>query len=114
MPTETASTAVSPNDLASRIRRDVERSLLRARNGIKLWAGIDRPGVGLTPKDTVWTYDKMSLWRYRSDVPKKYRTPIFFIMSLVSRAYIFDLRPGNSFVEHLLNDGFDVYVLDWG
>src|SRR3712207_4837556 len=35
-------------------------------------------------------------------------------MSLVSRSYIFDLRPGNSLVEYMLKRGFDVYVLDWG
>jgi polyhydroxyalkanoate synthase len=36
------------------------------------------------------------------------------VMSLVSRSYIFDLRPGNSLVEYMLRRGFDVYVLDWG
>ena len=25
-----------------------------------------------------------------------------------------DLVPGNSFVEYLLSEGFDVYLLDWG
>jgi polyhydroxyalkanoate synthase len=35
-------------------------------------------------------------------------------MSLVSRSYIFDLRPGNSLVEYMLGRGFDVFVLDWG
>ena len=35
-------------------------------------------------------------------------------MSLVSKPYVLDLRPGNSFVEALLSRGFDVYMLDWG
>ena len=35
-------------------------------------------------------------------------------MSLVSKAYIFDLRPGSSFVEVLLDHGLDVFMLDWG
>jgi polyhydroxyalkanoate synthase len=35
-------------------------------------------------------------------------------MSLVTKAYVFDLRPGSSFVESLLARGFDVYSLDWG
>ena len=37
-----------------KVRREVERNALRARNGIRLAAGIDRPGLGLTPKDVVW------------------------------------------------------------
>ena len=35
-------------------------------------------------------------------------------MSLVSKPYIFDLTPGQSFVEHLVRAGFDVYLVDWG
>lgn len=46
-------TLLRPNELIGRIRRDVERSVLRARNGIKLATGIDRPGVGVTPKDVI-------------------------------------------------------------
>jgi polyhydroxyalkanoate synthase len=37
-----------------------------------------------------------------------------FVHSLVSRSYILDLRPGSSTVECLVDDGFDVYMLDWG
>jgi len=105
--------AYTPAEMAKRIQRDVERSFLRFRNGIKYAAGIDRPGLGLTPKDTVWSYDKMELWRYRSD-QRRFKTPVLMVMSLVSRSYIFDLRPGNSLVEHMLKRGLDVYVLDWG
>ena len=34
----------SPQTVLDRVRRDVERNALRARNGIKLVAGVDRPG----------------------------------------------------------------------
>src|SRR3954453_21602664 len=105
--------AYSPSEMARRLQRDVERNLLRFRNGIKYAAGVDRPGLGLTPKDTVWRHDKMELWRYRSD-QRRYKTPVLLVMSLVSRSYIFDLRPGNSLVEYMLGRGFDVFVLDWG
>ena len=47
-------TVPSPQTVLDRVRRDVERNALRARNGIKLVAGVDRPGVGQTPKDVVW------------------------------------------------------------
>jgi polyhydroxyalkanoate synthase len=32
----------------------------------------------------------------------------------VSRSYVLDLHPGNSFVERMLGRGLDVYLLDWG
>jgi polyhydroxyalkanoate synthase len=91
----------------------VERNALRARNGIKLAAGIDRPGVGLSPKDVVWQRGRCQLWHYRSD-KVRYSPPLLIVFSLVSRSYILDLTPGNSFIEQLVDAGFDVYMLDWG
>jgi polyhydroxyalkanoate synthase subunit PhaC len=111
-------TVPSPQQVLDRVRRDVERNALRARNGIKLVAGVDRPGVGQTPKDVVWERGRCQLWHYRND-PDSYggvrnSPPLLVVFSLISRSYILDLTPGNSFVEQLLTAGFDVYLLDWG
>lgn len=105
--------AMSPGELASRVRRDAERNVLRVRNGLKHLAGVGKPQLAQTPKDTVWTSEKVQLWHYRSD-RVKYRTPLLFVHSLVSKSYVFDLVPGNSFVETMINQGFDVYLIDWG
>ena len=32
----------------------------------------------------------------------------------MNRPYILDLRPGHSFVEYMVNKGYDLYLLDWG
>jgi polyhydroxyalkanoate synthase len=106
-------TVPSPQAVLDRVRRDVERNALRARNGIKLVAGVDRPGVGLTPKDVVWRRGRTQLWHYRSDAVR-YSPPLLVVFSLISRSFILDLTPGNSFVEQLLAAGFDVYLIDWG
>jgi len=100
-------------DLVARVRRDVGRNLSRARNGVKHLTGIDRPPVGMTPKDTVWSRDKAQLWRYRSDAVTV-GTPVLIVMSLVSRSYVLDLSPGTSFVQAMRDQGFDTYMLDWG
>jgi polyhydroxyalkanoate synthase subunit PhaC len=111
-------TVPSPQVVLDRVRRDVERNALRARNGIKLVAGVDRPGVGVTPKDVVWRRGRSQLWHYRNDPDVhggvRYSPPLLLVFSLISRSYILDLTPGNSFVEQLLKAGFDVYLLDWG
>jgi len=106
-------TVPSPQAVLDRVRRDVERNALRARNGIKLVAGVDRPGVGLTPKDVVWRRGRTQLWHYRNDAVR-YSPPLLVVFSLISRSFILDLTPGNSFVEQLLAAGFDVYLIDWG
>jgi polyhydroxyalkanoate synthase len=69
--------------------------------------------VGRTPKDVVWRSGRCELWRYRSD-KVTVSPPLLIVFSLISRSYILDLTPGNSFVERLVDAGFDVYLLDWG
>ncbi len=103
----------SPTDLLARVNRDVERSLLRARNGVRYVRGTHRPKLGVTPKDVVWRRDKAELWRYRGG-PIRFEQPLVVVTSLVSRSYILDLLPGSSSVEFLRNYGFDVFMIDWG
>jgi polyhydroxyalkanoate synthase len=104
---------VNPADLLERVNRDVERSVRRARNGIRYVRGTHRPNVGATPKKVVWKRGKAELWRYRNGTVR-YTPPVVIIHSLVSRSYILDLQPGNSLVEHWTNAGLDVFMLDWG
>lgn len=105
--------ALAPDELVARIRRDAERSVLRLRNGLKHVAGVDAPVLSQTPKETVWQSEKVQLWRYHSD-RRTIATPLLFVHSLVSRSYVFDLVPGNSFVETMRDRGFDVFLIDWG
>ena len=95
------------------LHRDVERSYLRARNGLRYVRGSHRPKLGTTDKDVVWRRDKAQLWRYRSDAVR-YAQPLLIVTSLVSRSYILDLLPGSSAVEFFRDRGFDVFMLDWG
>jgi polyhydroxyalkanoate synthase len=99
-------------DRIDAVRREAQRSLFRARNGIKLLAG-SRPVVGATPRDIVWRRGKAELARYHSDKRSR-RPPVVIVWSVVSRAYILDLRPGHSFIEQLLDSGIDTFMLDWG
>ncbi len=103
---------LDPHSVLERVRRDVERNALRARNGIRLATGA-RPGIGCTPKDVVWRRGRTELWHYCND-DVRVTPPLLIVFSLISRSYILDLSPGNSFVEHLLKSGFDVWLLDWG
>jgi polyhydroxyalkanoate synthase len=104
---------LSPDEFVERIQRDLERSLLATRNLVKPLPSLKNPVVAQTPRDVVWERDKVVLYRYRSK-QRAYAPPLLLTMSLVSKAYIFDLRPGSSFVEVLLDHGLDVFMLDWG
>src|ERR1700759_1211477 len=104
---------LNPGDLLQRLNRDLERSVLRARNGVRYVRGTHRPSLGATPKDVVWGSGKADVWRYKGG-DRRYRPPVVIVHSLVSRSYILDLRPGNSTVEYLTAAGLDVFMLDWG
>jgi len=69
--------------------------------------------TGTTPRDVVWTHRKVTLYRYRSS-QREHAVPVLLVFALINRPTIFDLRPGNSFVSFLLEEGFDVFLLDWG
>jgi len=73
----------------------------------------DDAEVGVTPKDVVWTHRKTTLYRYRS-TRRRHPVPVLLVFALINRPDIFDLRPGSSFVEFLLDEGFDVFLIDWG
>ena len=105
--------ALDPADAARQLLREAERSVLRTRNGIRHVVGLGHPRLGTTPKRTVWESGKAQLWRY--DLPAvRYREPVLLVHSLVTRSYILDLRPENSLIAHLVEQGLDVYLLDWG
>ena len=69
--------------------------------------------IGASPKDVVWTHRTTTLYRYRSNLRTK-PVPVLLVFALINRPDIFDLRPGNSFVEYLLDEGYDVFLVDWG
>lgn len=67
-----------------------------------------------TPKELVYSRGTLRLYHYLPQTHDVYRVPVLIVMSLVSKPYIFDLTPGQSFIEHLVQAGFDVYLIDWG
>lgn len=74
------------------------------------------PEVGLTPSDVVHTENKWSLLRYRPrpEGIEPGTKPIVLVPSLINRHYVLDLMPQKSFVEYLVDQGRDVYIIDWG
>jgi polyhydroxyalkanoate synthase len=74
---------------------------------------IPDAAIGQTPRDVVWTHRGTTLYRYRSS-RREHPVPVLLVFALINRPEIFDLRPGSSFVEFLLAEGFDVFLVDWG
>jgi polyhydroxyalkanoate synthase subunit PhaC len=103
----------NPDEIESRVRQEIQRTIQRAIKGLEYITTGD-PGVGLTPKDSIHSRGTLKLYHYRPMSDEVYRVPVLLIMSLISKPYILDLTPGQSLVEFLLKQGFDVYMVDWG
>jgi len=72
--------------------------------------------MGVTPYDVVLQRNKMKLLAFHRLGPERETTrrPVLIVPSLINRYYILDLQKGKSFVEYLSQQGFPVYVMDWG
>jgi polyhydroxyalkanoate synthase subunit PhaC len=105
-----SSLSMIPAALESELRQIEEntRTLLRVSNS--------RARVAQTPKQVIWTLNKARLYRYIPVVPveQRHKVPLLLVFALMNRPYVLDLRPGNSFVEYMVKQGYDVYLLDWG
>ena len=59
---------------------------------------------------------KMKLYHYKPTVPPSQvsKVPTLIAYALVNRQYMMDIQPDRSVIKSFLNDGLDVYVIDWG
>jgi polyhydroxyalkanoate synthase len=104
--------ALSP-ELMARMKEEADRNLLRMKHLSEMVMNPKEPKVGPTPRQEIYRTNKSRLWRYESR--RTIRTPLLFVPNLgISRPYIFDLMPKGSFVEHMTQQGFDFYLVDWG
>lgn len=74
--------------------------------------GTRRASVGTTPNELVWEKGTATLRRYGRATNGA--EAVLVVHSLVSQPWILDLAPGRSFIEFLVDEGFDVFLLDWG
>jgi polyhydroxyalkanoate synthase subunit PhaC len=91
---------------------EFERMMTRNIRGLSYFTS-PAPVVGATPKDVLIERGTMRLYHYHPRTDDVYRVPILLVMATTNRGFIFDLVPGQSLVEFLLDAGFDVFMLDW-
>ena len=69
---------------------------------------------GATPRESVLEIERFKLLRFVSDAPAQKKIPLLISYALVNRFVIADLQEDKSLVRRLLEQGYAVYVLDWG
>jgi polyhydroxyalkanoate synthase len=69
--------------------------------------------VGQTPSEVVYEENKLELLHYEPQTDEQHDVPILMVYALINRPYILDLQPDRSVVRTFLEQGFDVYLVDW-
>lgn len=93
---------------------DLVEEVRKYQIGMELLLEPPQYSIAATPSEVVYTEDKVRLLHYIPTAAKVMPVPILIVYALVNRYYILDLQPDKSVVKKLLDEGFDVYILDWG
>jgi len=80
----------------------------------KLVAAPDEIKLETTPYDVAHREDKVRLLHYKPTTEKQLHIPLVIVYALINRYHILDIHPKKSWVRNLLDQGLDVYMVDWG
>jgi polyhydroxyalkanoate synthase len=98
--------------LIGQMRELVDKTIQRSVKGFD-FVRSGSADVGLTPKELLYHEGTLKLYHYLPANDEIYRIPVILVMATTNKGFVFDLIPGQSMVEYLVNNGFDVYMIDW-
>ena len=76
--------------------------------------GMREPEFANTPRELVYSEDKLKVWHFTGSATPSAKTPILIVYALVNTVWMTDLQEDRSMVRNLLEQGEDVYLIDWG
>jgi polyhydroxyalkanoate synthase subunit PhaC len=103
------------DDIYNRCKTEFYRGTVRVFNAMRLLTsrGYLTRFEG-TPSEVVMAERHFTLKRFWQDYYSSPYVPVLMIPPLMVTPQIYDLRPRHSFVRHLLNYDFDVFLVDFG
>ncbi|MDQ6647528.1 MAG: class III poly(R)-hydroxyalkanoic acid synthase subunit PhaC [Pseudomonadota bacterium] len=90
---------------------DFQRKLASGMSNLR---GMREPEYANTPRELVYSEDKLKVWHFTGNPDNKSKTPLLIVYALVNTVWMTDLQPDRSMVRNLLEQGEDVYLIDWG
>lgn len=85
-----------------------------ANEAVRKISDLQEIDIATAPRETVWEDGKVQLYHFTRDTAPKAKTPVLISYALVNRWEMMDLQPNLSFIRKLLEEGLDIYLIDWG
>ena len=69
--------------------------------------------LAVTPGKVIFQNELMQLIQYDATTEEVNRRPLLLLPPWMNKFYVMDLRPGNSFIQWLVDQGHTVFVVSW-
>jgi polyhydroxyalkanoate synthase len=96
------------------LAKETESVQKRMDKAADVLLGDLKTDIATTPYDIVYQQDRVKLKHYKPIKTKTVQTPLLIIYALINRETMLDLSPGRSVVEKFLQQGVELYMIDWG
>jgi polyhydroxyalkanoate synthase len=96
------------------ILEELQTTSQKMVKGFEVLSNVEEVEVATTPKELVWENDLVKLYHYKRDTPAKSKIPVLVSFAIMNRHDVLDLQPDRSLMKKLIDEGLDIYIMDWG
>ncbi|MBK8847991.1 MAG: class III poly(R)-hydroxyalkanoic acid synthase subunit PhaC [Bacteroidetes bacterium] len=96
------------------LMEDMRKTSEKLTKGYQTLQEIKEVDVAITPKTLVWQRDKVKLYHYNRSTAPKTKIPVLVSFAIMNRHDVLDLQQDRSLMKKLLDEGLDIYIMDWG
>lgn len=105
---------ISVDLILSKLAEEAEKAGESAQKASDVLLESLETKIAVTPYDVVYEEDRVKLKHYKPTVEIQLKRPLLIVYALINRETMLDLQPGRSVVQNFLQEGIDVYMIDWG
>ena len=102
------------DQILSKLAEEAEKARTRTEKASEVLLGPLDTAIATTPCDVVYEEDRVKLKHYTPVTKIQLKTPLLLVYALINRETMLDLQPGKSVVQNFLQEGIDLYMIDWG
>lgn len=89
---------------------DLQEGKMRQCDSGAFAVGVD---LAISPGEVVFENELFQLIQYYPQSESQFQRPLFIVPPAINKYYVLDLRPDNSMVRHLLEQGHPVFLMSW-